>query len=127
MKKAKNDTNVVIDTSKYDYKTLRVRDRNGKLRHSVSNGDAVSLAMLNMDHDALVNVMLANKLEDRFSKHAKTLNHGHFRMILGQALRALVRRGKKVKIGKHRIEALDQKIDVSKLLAIVEGKKGKAA
>ena len=105
----------VIDVSDRDYKVTRIRGKDGRIRHSRSNGDAVAMAMLGMSHEALGKVMKANGL-DRLKPYLDSKNPGHFRMILGQALRGMVRRDEEVIIGRNSITKLTQKVDVSKIV-----------
>ena len=100
----------VIDTKNYAYEKFRVKSGSGRIRQSRSNGDAVALAMMGLSHDQSVEVMNDNKLGDKLSKYLNTLNHGHFRMLLGASLRGLIKNGETVKIGEHKVSSLTQKI-----------------
>jgi len=102
--------------TEYEYGVTKIRDKTGKLRSSRGNGDAVANAMLvhranGGDMDSIIN---ANKLADRMKPHAKKAE-GLKRMTLGVMLRALVRNGTPVKIGKNVVEKLNQKVEMPKV------------
>lgn len=103
-------TGQMIDTKRYAYPRVKIRGKDGKARYSAGNQDAVARAMLGMDKAALVATMKANKLEDKCAKHSKGKNSGHFRMILGQALRGKVNRDEAVKVRGITITKLSQKV-----------------
>lgn len=100
----------ILDTEKYKYKRIRVRDKNtGKVRYSANNGDAVARAMFGMDKGQMVRVMNENGLTGRLGHHSAK-NAGHFRMVLGQALRSIIARGEQIHIAGRRIAALSQQV-----------------
>jgi hypothetical protein len=92
-----------------DYKTLKVRDPDGKLHSSRGNGDAIHKAMMLCIAKGISTseVMKANDL-----KIAKTGNPGQQRMALGAALRGIINNGGSVKIGAIRVTTLKQAIDL---------------
>jgi len=97
----------------YDYARTKIRGKDGVLRSSRGNGDAIAKAMLlhtanGGDIEAVVN---ANKLQDRMAAHRKK-SPGLARMTLGVMLRAMVRNGTPVKIGKTTVEKLNQKVEL---------------
>lgn len=107
-KTAKANTPVtgnVVKRDKYSYKTSDVKTASGK-RKSIDNDDALSKAMRGMDRKAIGKVLSMNGLGDRVEKHVH-LNDGMFRMVSGQALRAMIKRGEPVKI--------DNKTTITKL------------
>lgn len=99
--------------AEYDYGVTRIRDKSGKVRHSRGNGDAVAKAMLlhRANGGALDSIISANKLTNRMAGHADKAE-GLKRMVLGVMLRALVRAGTPVKIGKTLVESLNQDVDL---------------
>lgn len=110
----KKKATATIDAGAYDYKTTKVRDKDGRVRHSVSNGDAVAKAMLNFVAAGkdLMQLVRANKLDqDKFNPKRFT-NTGMFRMTLGNSLRAMVRAGTAVDIGGTVIKTLNQRVAV---------------
>lgn len=113
-----------IDMSGRDYKKMKVRDADGKLKHTANNGDAVAKAMLAYTSAGGDLKALADKngLTDKF-KGLTGGNPGLVRMSLGVMLRAMVRRGEPVKIGKITVEKLTQKVEIPNL----EGGRRKAA
>lgn len=116
-----------IDRAKYNYETTKVRDKDGKVRHSAGNGDAIASAMLGMTHDDMVATVKANGLNDKMAKHITgAVNTGMFRMALGNVLRGLVRKGTPVTIGAHTVKKLDQKIDTRDIV-VKDEPKAKAA
>ena len=126
MVKKKEATSLI---GEYQYEATKIRDKDGKLRTSRGNGDAVAKAMLL--HQAgggeLDQIIHANKLDDRMKPHAKK-SAGLRRMISGVMLRALVRNGTPVKIGRVTVEKLTQKVELPKVerLSPEPAKKGKA-
>lgn len=117
MAKSKETTSIAAD---YDYETTKIRDKEGHIRTSRGNGDAVAKAMLvfTAGGGEITTVINANKLQDKMSAHMKRKGPkapGLQRMTLGVMLRALVRNGTPVKIGKELIEKLTQKVDVPKV------------
>lgn len=101
-----------IDTGAYDYKTLRVRGKDGKILYSRGNSDAVAKAMLldAANGGTTAGIIKANKLKIEASGNA-----GLQRMSVGVSLRGLVNNGTPVKIGKLTISKLNQKIDLPKV------------
>ena len=106
----------MIDRSRYDYTPTVFKDpKTGKTRRSLGNGDAVARAMLGLDQAALLKVLKANNVDSKIADKADSVNAGQFRMMVGNALRGLVRKLKDdevVVIGSHEIRSLDQDIDV---------------
>lgn len=106
--------------AEYEYDTTKIRGKDGKVRSSRGNGDAVARAMLlfTAGGGEITTVINANKLQERMSGHMKKKGPrapGLQRMMLGVMLRALVRNGTPVKIGKELIEKLTQKVDLPKV------------
>lgn len=100
----------MIDRSKYKYDPISYTDpKTGKKRRSLGNGDAVARAMLGLSADDLVTVCKANGLDELAAKK-DAINPGQFRMMVGNALRGLVRKGTAVNVGDHEITSLSQKI-----------------
>lgn len=100
----------VLNTGKYKYPRMKVRDaKTGLVRYSANNGDAVTRGLLGMTKDELVKVMCDNGLEERLGHHMHK-NAGHFRMVIGQALRSIVVKGGRVGVRGISIASLDQKI-----------------
>lgn len=100
-----------IDMSDRDYKSIRVENKDGTIRHSRGNGDAVAKAMIAFVAGGgdLQKVVKDNKLTEKYG--AKDFpNQGMFRMTLGNSLRALVRAGTPVKIGSETITSLAQRV-----------------
>lgn len=105
-KKSKDST--TIDTSGYDYETLRIRGKDGTLHYLKSNGDAVALAMAMhtvINGKEAAQVARANKLE-----LGSYSNVGQERMAIGNKLRALVNAGTPVTIGDIVVKKLDQRV-----------------
>lgn len=113
---AKKETGGVVDTATYEYGSTKIRDKDGKVRTSRGNGDAVANAMLLFLSGGgdIDQVIRANKLEDKMKPHAKK-QPGLRRMTLGVMLRALVRNDTPVKIGKITVEKLTQKVEMPKV------------
>lgn len=106
--------------AEYEYETSKIRGKDGKVRSSRGNGDAVARAMLLFiaGGGEITTVINANKLQERMAGHMKKKGPkaaGLQRMTLGVMLRALVRNGTPVKIGKELIEKLTQKVDLPKV------------
>lgn len=106
--------------AEYEYDTTKIRGKDGKVRSSRGNGDAVAKAMLLFlsGGGEITTVINANKLQDRMAPHMKKKGPkapGLQRMTLGVMLRALVRNGTPVKIGKELVEKLSQKVDLPKV------------
>ncbi len=105
----------------YEYGTTKIRDKaTGRVRSSRGNGDAIARAMLAFTAGGgeITTVVNANKLQDRMAPHLKKKGPkapGLARMTLGVMLRALVRNGTPVKIGKELIEKLGQKVELPKV------------
>lgn len=102
--------------AEYRYEVLKIRGKDGKIRTSRGNADAVAKALLLhiANGGELAQVVHANKLDDRMKPHAKKAP-GLARMILGVMLRALVRNGTPVKVGKVTVEKLTQKVELPKV------------
>jgi hypothetical protein len=118
----------------YEYDTTKIRGKDGKVRSSRGNGDAVAKAMLLFiaGGGEIVTVVNANRLQDKMSAHMKKKGPkapGLQRMTLGVMLRALVRNGTPVKIGKVLVEKLSQKVELPKVekKAAAERRKPKTA
>lgn len=114
MAKRKTKSASVIGDHEYD--VTRIRDKDGKLRSSRGNGDAVANAMLihkagGGEIDAIIR---ANKLTDRMKPHAKKQD-GLKRMTLGVMLRGLVNNGTPVKIGSVVVKSLKQRVALPKV------------
>lgn len=106
--------------AEYEYETSKIRGKDGKVRSSRGNGDAVARAMLVFTAGGgdITTVINANKLQERMAPHMKKKGPkapGLQRMTLGVMLRALVRNGTPVKIGKEVIEKLTQKVEMPKV------------
>ena len=97
----------VINRDKYNYDRVRFKDSEGKVRHSASNGDAVAKAMLGLTADQIQEAIRVNGLADKLGSYK---NAGLLRMAVGNALRALVRKGQSVTVGAHVIKKLDQRV-----------------
>jgi len=115
---AKKET--VSIATEYEYETTKIRGKDGKVRSSRGNGDAVAKAMLlfTAGGGEITTVINANKLQERMAPHLKKKGPkapGLVRMCLGVMLRALVRNGTPVKIGRETIEKLTQKVDLPKV------------
>lgn len=111
---------VVSIASEYVYDATKIRGKDGKVRTSRGNGDAVAKAMLlfTAGGGEITTVINANKLQEKMAPHMKKKGPkapGLQRMTLGVMLRALVRNGTPVKIGKELIEKLTQKVDLPKV------------
>lgn len=107
-----------IDTSAYDYKVLKVRGKDGRIRYSRGNADAVAKATLLhfADGGTIDQVIKANKLE--VSTDAS--NVGLVRMTVGGMLRAKIKAGETVKIGSLMIKSLKQHVDLPKVEALAD-------
>lgn len=117
MAKAKQTASIAAE---YEYDSTKIRGKDGKVRTSRGNGDAVAKAMLLFTAGGgdITTVINANKLQDKMAPHMKKKGPkapGLQRMTLGVMLRALVRNGTPVKIGKEVIEKLTQKVDLPKV------------
>ena len=112
-RKAKESASVIGDRT---YEATKIRDADGTLRTSRGNGDAIAKAML--IHKAaggtLDEIVKANDLGDKMKPH-KDKQEGLKRMTLGVILRALVKNGTPVKIGKIKVERLNQKVEMPKV------------
>jgi hypothetical protein len=109
-RKSKGST---INTKNYKYVTLRARGKDGSIHYSRGNGDAVHKAMLLhvANGGTMKQVIDANKF-DKFSTGG---NGGTLRMSVGVALRAAVRAGEPVKIGKVTVKSLKQPVKLPEL------------
>ena len=116
-RKAAAGGSATIDASGYNYETLKVAGKDGKVRHSVGNGDAVQRAMAKLLADAkdtkvaLTKVVKDNKLGEKVDV-AKWDNMGLLRMTIGNSLRALVKAGTPVTIGSETVKSLAQRVSV---------------
>jgi len=130
MAKTKDTASIAAD---YEYGTTKIRNKDGTVRTSRGNGDAVAKAMLLFTSGGgdITTVVNANKLQEKMAPHMKKKGPkapGLQRMTLGVMLRALVRNGTPVKIGKEVIEKLSQKVDLPKVEKVERpAKKAKAA
>jgi hypothetical protein len=124
-KKPKKSASVIGDRKYY---TTRIRDKDGKLRFSRGNGDAVAKAMLLFKSQGgeIEQVVRANKLEDRMKGKSK-MQDGLKRMCVGVMLRALVRNGTPVKIGKVLVGKLTQKVEMPKVDGLPRRSEAKAS
>lgn len=107
----------VVDTSKFEYDTIKVRGADGKVKHSKGNGDAIARAFLVFSTTGkdIMQVVRANKLAERLK--GRDVNAGLFRMTLGVMLRAMVRRGEHVTIGDVVVKSLEQRVAVPEVKA----------
>lgn len=112
------DNTPMIDRDKYAYNTVRVAGKDGKVRNSTGNGDAVARAMLSVTFDDLPKIIKKNGLPDL----KQGSNPGQFRMIVGNSLRAKVRKGEEVTIGDVVVKKLDQREPVIKEAPLAERK-----
>jgi predicted secreted Zn-dependent protease len=106
--------------AEYEYESTKIRGKDGKVRSSRGNGDAIARAMLVFTAGGgdIATVVSANKLTDKMAPHMKKKGPkapGLQRMILGVMLRGLVRNGTPVKIGKITVDKLTQKVEVPKV------------
>lgn len=99
----------VVDTKKYKYDRIKVRGPDGVARYTAGNKDAVAKCLIGMSKEDLLQVAKGNGL--KMAEHYKARNSGHFRMIVGQALRSIVQKGGKVQINGVEIESLAQKVE----------------
>jgi len=110
-KSSTNSNSNTIDTSGYNYGTLRLRGKDGKLHYVRGNGDAIYRAMalhtIINGKDAM-QVARVNKLE--IKQHT---NSGQTRMAIGNMLRRVVK-SQPVTIGDVIIKDLNQKQPVLK-------------
>ena|SRR5438128_2895153 len=129
---AKKKETTTIDASEYGYETTKVRDVHGKIRNSVSNGDAIAKAMqvlMATSKDlraALARVVRDNKLQDKLNIDQYD-NLGLFRMSLGNCLRGLVRNDTPVTIGEVTVKSLEQHVKVPEVTDVPERKPAKKA
>lgn len=99
----------VVDVSKYKYNRIKVRGPDGVARYSAGNQDAVAKALTGMNKQQLFDVSLANGL--KLDTHFKLRNDGHFRMIVGQALRNIIIKGGKIDVNGVEITNLGQAVE----------------
>lgn len=100
----------VIDTKRYRYERIRLRGPDGSTHYSASKIDAVSKSLVGMGTGDLIKVLQQNGL-DHVAVHSKTKNAGHFRMIVSQALRAMLDKGSPVQIGTRLIRSRGEAVD----------------
>lgn len=112
VKKAAGTAKSVVDTSKYRYEATKFRDKDGKLKVSRGNDDALARALTNYSQSgkSLEAVAKANKVEDRLSK--EYVNAGQYRMALGNVLRGLIRNNTPVNVGGVIIKSLTQRVAI---------------
>lgn len=103
----------ILNTQRYKYKRIRVRGPDGKVLYSANNGDPIARLMLGAGKDELVKIMEENGLTARLGIHS-TKNAGHFRMVLGQALRVLISRKVPVRINNIEVKSLTQRVPLPK-------------
>lgn len=97
----------VVDNKKYKYERIKLRGPNNEVAYSASSADAVARALFRLSKEDLVKVLQANGM-DHVVHHADTMNPGHFQMVVGQSLRAILNKGSPVVIGPHTVSSLDQ-------------------
>lgn len=103
-----------IPAGEYDYKTLKVRGASGKIHYSRGVADAVAKAcLLFYANGGKPGELVKTNELDVAAKGDR--NPGLFRMAIGNALRAKVRAGTPVKIGKVRVEKLTQAVEMPKV------------
>lgn len=105
-------TGSMIDRNKYGYERTKFVGADGKARYSAGNGDAVAQALLGVTGTKFDKVVRDAGLKDLAAKHAGK-NPGQFRMIIGNALRAIVRKGGTVVIGDNTITSLGQAVKLA--------------
>lgn len=110
----------VVDTTKYKYDRVKVRGPDGVARYTAGTKDAIAKSLFGISKKNLLEIAKSNGL--KLDAHYKARNDGHFRMIVGQALRSVIHKGGKVTIGDVVIVQLDQKVSWPKGFA--EEKKG---
>lgn len=98
----------VVDVSKYKYDRVKVRGPDGVARYSAGNKDAIAKSLMGFSKKELLVVAEANGLD--LSKHFKQRNSGHFRMIVGQALRSIIKKKGTVWVRYAEINSLSQKV-----------------
>ena len=99
----------VVDTEKYKYNRIKVRGPDGKAHYTASNKDAIAKLLFGMNKQQLAGVAKENSLD--MKSHYDLRNVGHYRMILGQALRNLILNKKQeLLIGGVTVADLDQKV-----------------
>jgi len=111
-KRKKKAAGAAINTGAYEYVTLRVRGKDGKIIYSRGNADAVAKAML---LDASLGGTTARIIKDNKLKISASGNAGTVRMSVGVALRGLINNGTAVTIGKLTVKSLKQKVDLPKV------------
>lgn len=99
-----------IDLGKYTYKRIKLKSPDGRVIYSANNADAVSRAMLMMTKDDLIRTATDNRLGTRLKKHFEK-NTGHLRMIVGQALRSEIHKGKTITVRGIKIDSLRQEVE----------------
>src|SRR5574343_1789488 len=111
-----------------EYEVTKIRGADGKVRTSRGNNDAVAKAMLLFTASGgdIANVVSRNKLDDKMKPHMKK-QEGLRRMTLGVMLRALVKNGTPVRIGKITVEKLNQKVELPKVEKLARPAKKAAA
>lgn len=97
----------VVDTTKYKYYRVKVRGPDGKARYTAGSKDSIAKSLFGFSREELLKVAEANDLD--LTAHASK-NVGHFRMILGQTLRNIITKGRKVKINGATIGSLKQSV-----------------
>ncbi len=101
----------MISKEKVDqYTSTKVYDANGKSRVSKHANNAVAITLLGTTHAEHIEIMKANKLEEKLDKVFTSGNAGQFRMGLGNALCQLVKSGTPVVINGVKIKTLDQQV-----------------
>lgn len=109
-RKPRTNPKTTIDTKGYNYQSVKVRGRDGRVHHSRGNADAVHTATtlaLNLLGKTREQIAKANKIDLDFNKFA---NAGQQQMALNNALRALVRAGTPVMVGNIEVKSLTQRV-----------------
>jgi hypothetical protein len=103
----------VIDAKNYKYDRIKYMGADGRTHYSAGNRDAIATALLSVGSKDFPSVAKANGIS-KLGKPGDYANKGQYRMALGHALRGLVRNGTPVKIGKHSVKTLKQKVALPK-------------
>lgn len=117
-------TGSMIDRNKYGYARTKFIGPDGKARYSAGNGDAVAKALLGVTGAKFDKVVRDAGLKDLAAKHSDK-NPGQFRMVIGNALRAIIRKGGSVVIGDNTITSLGQAIKQAEPPAPKKARKSK--
>lgn len=116
-RKKKADDGKMIDQSRYE--RISILGKDGTVKHSSGNGDAVAVALLIAMHGQgldIGKIIKANSTKDNglAEKYVPEQwdNAGMLRMNVGGTLRAMVRKGEEVVIGDITVKKLDQKVTI---------------